>query len=317
MKKIIITRLLGLIPVLFFLLLIVFLIVHLIPGDPVQVLMGEFGTPELEAALKKKYGLDKSLPMQFLIWMAGIFRGDLGDSIMLHQPVLSIIKQRLPGTALLCVLGIIFSLIIAIPAGVISALRRNKMTDYAISTLTMFFVAVPTFWLGILLIIGFAVLIPIFPATGYTPISEGVGKWILSLVLPVFTIGTAIAASTTRLLRTSMLEVLNEDYVKLAITKGNPLRRVYYIHALRNAINPIYTTVALKFASLLGGVVIIEKVFAFPGMGLLLLNAIENRDYAVVQGTVFVFALIVIFINMITDICYPLIDPRIRKGSSG
>lgn len=313
MKKFIIRRILTTIPVVLGLVIIVFFIVHLIPGDPISVMLGREVSPEAYEALTVKYGFDKPLLQQFWAWFSRLIHGDLGDSLTLKKPVLDAIAERLPRSSVVCVLGIALSLLIALPAGIISALKHNTLTDFNITTVTLLLISLPSFWFGIILMIVFSVWLPILPSVGYvSPLKGGIWNSLKSMILPVCTIAAALAATTTRLLRTSMLEVLNEDYIKLATMKGNSERRKLLIHALRNAAIPVFTTVSMQVAYLLGGEVIIERVFAFPGLGQMLLSAIEKRDYPLIQGTVLVIALIVVIINLITDVLYAVIDPRIR-----
>lgn len=313
MKKFIFKRLLSTIPVVLGLIIVVFFIVHLIPGDPIAVMLGREATPEAYAALEAQYGFDKPLLEQFWSWFTSMLRGDLGVSLTLKKPVVEAIGERLPRSAVVCVFGIFLSLVIAVPAGIISALRHNTLTDLNITTFTLLLISLPSFWLGIILMMVFSVWIPILPSVGFvSPLKGGLWASFKTIILPVVTIAAALAASTTRLLRTSLLEVLGEDYIMLATVKGNSERRKLFIHALRNAAIPVFTTVSMQVAYLLGGEVIIEKVFAFPGLGQMLLSAIEKRDYPLIQGIVLVIALTVVIINLITDVLYAVIDPRIR-----
>jgi len=312
MRKYIYKRLLAIIPVVICLTIIVFLIIHLVPGNPILLMFGYEPDPVQVEAIKELYGLDKPLYQQYFHWISNIIRFDWGKSIHLKEPVWGLIKERLPRTFVLCILGIGLSLLIAIPSGILSAVKHNTFTDLNITTFTLILISIPSFWLGIILVILFAVFIPIFPPGGYIPPEKGLWGSIVSITLPVVVIAAALAASTTRLLRSSLLEVLNEDYIMLARTKGNPNNRVLFIHALRNAFIPVFTTVSMQVAYLLGGEVVIERVFSFPGMGLLLISAIEKRDYPVIQGTILAFTLIVVFVNLITDVLYAAIDPRIK-----
>lgn len=312
MRSFIIKRLLANIPVIVCLTIIVFFIVHLIPGDPVSVMLGRNADKVVRETLIKQYGFDKPLVQQFITWVSKLVSGNWGQSLSMKQPVLNIILERLPRTGVLCICGIFLSLLIAIPSGIISAVKHNTMTDLNITTISLVLISIPSFWLGIIMILIFAVWIPVFPSVGFISPEKGIWNSFLSIALPIVVIASGLAASSTRLLRTSLLEVLKEDYIMLAKTKGNPQRRILFIHALRNAAIPVFTMVSMQLAYLLGGEVVIEKVFSFPGMGMLLINAIEKRDYPLIQGTILAFALIVVSINLFTDIMYAAIDPRIR-----
>jgi peptide/nickel transport system permease protein len=309
----ILKRIVLMIPVVLILVVIVFFIVHLLPGDPIIVMLGREATPEAYAALQHKYGFDRPLLQQFSEWFGRLLRFDWGDSLSLKKPVLAAISERLPRSLAICVMGIFLSLLISVPAGIISAVRHNSLTDMSITTITLLLISLPSFWLGIILMIAFSIWVPILPSMGYvSPARGGIFGSLRTLILPVITVAAANAAATTRLLRASMLEVLNEDYIMLSRIKNNPERRTLLIHALRNAAIPVFTTVSMQAAYVLGGEVIVEKVFAIPGLGQLILNAIEKRDYPLIQGCVLTIALIVVVINLITDLLYAVIDPRIK-----
>jgi len=306
-------RLILTIPTILVLLIIVFFIVHLIPGDPIAVMLGRNASPESYRALQQKYGFDKPLLEQFVGWVRNFLKGDLGTSLSMKQPVSSVILQRLPRSGAICILSLLLSTLITLPIGIISARRHNTLTDFNITTITLILVSLPSFWLGIILMMAFSIWIPILPSMGFVAVSKG-GVWasLRTLILPVVTVAAGNAASTTRLLRTSMLEVLGEDYIMLARIKNNPEWRVMLVHALRNASIPVFTTLSMQAAYVLGGSVVVEKVFAIPGLGQLILSAIEKRDYPLIQGCVLTIALIVVIVNLITDVSYALLDPRIR-----
>lgn len=313
MVKYFFKRLILTIPTILVLLIIVFFIVHLIPGDPIAVMLGRNASPESYRALQQKYGFDKPLLEQFVGWVRNFLKGDLGTSLSMKQPVSSVILQRLPRSGAICILSLLLSTLITLPIGIISARRHNTLTDFNITTITLILVSLPSFWLGIILMMAFSIWIPILPSMGFVAVSKG-GVWasLRTLILPVVTVAAGNAASTTRLLRTSMLEVLGEDYIMLARIKNNPEWRVMLVHALRNASIPVFTTLSMQAAYVLGGSVVVEKVFAIPGLGQLILSAIEKRDYPLIQGCVLTIALIVVIVNLITDVSYALLDPRIR-----
>lgn len=312
MKSVILGKLLSSLAVIFVLTILIFLLVRIMPGDAVTVMLGGEGTPEQAAALRAKYSLDQPLPVQYLTWLVNVFQGDWGMSLTNRSPVMPVVLERLPRTLLLCLVSTALALLIAILLGVISAARHNSNLDLGISVGSLFLLSVPEFWMGVLLMLAFSVTFQILPAGGYVHPNVDFGKFLLSLILPVATLTIHSMPPMVRLVRSSMLEVLGEDYITLAKTKGNSPLRVYFIHALRNSLIPIATTVSLMVTSLMAGVIVIEKVFQYPGMGLLLLNAIEARDYPTIQACLFLFSVIVVVINMLTDIVYALIDPRIR-----
>lgn len=312
MKSVILGKLLSGLVVVFVLTILIFLLIRLMPGDAVTVMLGADSTPEQAAALRAKYNLDQPLPVQYVSWLYNVLHGDWGTSLANRSPVMPIILERLPRTLLLCVVSTALALFIAILLGVISAVRHNSNLDLGISVGSLFLLSVPEFWMGVLLMLVFAVTFPILPAGGYVHPHVDFGGFLISLILPVATLTIHSMPPMVRLVRSSMLEVMGEDYITLAKTKGNSPLRVYFIHALRNSLIPIATSVSLLVTSLMAGVIIIEKVFQYPGMGLLLLNAIEDRDYPMIQACLFLFSVIVVVVNMLTDIVYAVIDPRIR-----
>lgn len=312
MKKYILHKIIGMIPPFIAVVTLVFVIVHLIPGDPVTVMLGMDANPEVAEALRIKYGFNKPILQQYFDWVGNLLHGDLGESYMLKESVGKLITQRLGRSGQICIIGIVLTLVIAIPAGIACALTHNTFTDLGISTITIILISIPSFWLAIMLSYEFGYKIPIFPVFGYTPLKEDFWKSIWSTMLPAISVAAMMAASTTRLLRTSLLEVLDEDYILLARTKGCSEFRTIFVHGLRNASIPVFTVVAMQIASLLGGVVVIERVYTFPGMGMLFMNAIADRDYPLLQGCMLVFASVVIIINFLTDILYAVLDPRIR-----
>lgn len=315
MLKFIGRRLLILVPTLILLSFLVFSIIRLIPGDPALVLLGPEGTPEAVAALRESLGLNKPILPAYWEWVCGIFRGDWGNSLMDKKPVIDTIAERIPRTFALCMYSIIFSIILAIPLGIIAAVKNNKGADLTISVFAMLFISIPGFWLGILTLILFAVTWRILPAGGYAAIAaEGFGEYAKHMILPVVTLGASLAAQTTRFLRSSMLEVMNEDYIMLARVKGCSTGRIMFVHALRNALGPIFSTISMQIAFLMGGAIVSEKVFSYPGVGLVLLESVLERDYPLVQCGIMVFATIVMVVYLISDLLYAVIDPKIRYG---
>ena len=290
----------------------VFLIIHLIPGDPISVMMGRVSDPEVLAALRAQYGLDKPLITQYFVWLGNVVQGNLGYSISTNEPVLSQILERLPRTLYLILGGVSITLLLAVPSGILAAARHNSWIDLGITTLTLILMSIPSFWLAILLILVFAVQFKVLPATGFVDPREGFGDFVRHMVIPSVALGATEAALVARILRSSMLDALRQDYISVARAKGAGERRVLYLHALPNAAIPVVTVFAIEVGYLLGGAIVIERVFAYPGMGLLLITAITTRDYPLIQGTILVFALLFCVVNLLTDIVYTLIDPRIR-----
>ncbi len=312
MKSFILGKVLSSLAVIFVLTIIIFLIVRLLPGDAVTVMMGGEATPEQMEAVRAKYNLDEPLPNQYMAWLTNVLRGDWGTSLVNRSPVMPHVLERLPRTLLLSLVSTALALVVAIFLGVVSAAKHNSNTDLGISVGSLVLLSVPEFWMGVLFMLLFAVTIPILPAGGYVKPDVDFGKFVLSMILPVATLTIHSIPPMIRLVRGSMLEILGEDYITLALTKGNAPTRVYFVHALRNSLIPIATTISLLVTSLMAGVIVIEKVFQFPGIGLLLLNAIQARDYPTIQACILIFSVIVVVINMLTDIVYAAIDPRIR-----
>lgn len=312
MAKYIIKRLLLIIPIVIAISVLVFMVIKLIPGDPVTIMFGRNPNPEQMERVRSLYGLDKPLAQQYFTWFGNILKGNWGNSIQLNEPVLDSIMERLPRTAALCIAGIVVALIIAIPSGIACAKKHNSTTDVAITSMNLLFISVPGFWFGILLILLFSVKLHILPTSGYVEPAADFSGWVKCMIMPTIATAATFFASLSRLMRSSMLEVLQQDYISLARIKGNSDRRVYYVHALRNSLIPVITAVGLQIGYLMGGTVVIEKVFSYPGMGLLLLTAINQRDYPLIQGILLVFAIIIVIVNLATDITYRLIDPKIR-----
>lgn len=308
----ILRRLLAMVPVLLLVSLIVFSLLHLTPGDPALSILGEEATPEQVAALRAKLGLNRPLPVQYARWLGAVLRGDLGRSIRSNQPVSEAIVERLPVTVELAVLAMLVSLTIAVPAGIVAAMRRNSFLDTSATFVALLGVSLPNFFLAILLILIFGVKLGWLPPFGYQPLTQGVAGNLQRMILPAITLGTALAAIVTRMMRSSLLEVLDQDYIRTARAKGLREARMVRAHALKNALMPVVTIVGLQIGGLLGGAIITESIFVLPGVGRLLVDAIFQRDFPLVQGVVLFVSLAFLFSNFAVDLFYAYLDPRIR-----
>ena len=311
----IVRRLLLLIPVLLVVGVVVFTLMHLTPGDPASVMLGRDATPEQKEALRERLGLNEPVPVQFVNWFGSALRLDFGDSLFLGMPVTEALRERAEPTVLLALYALTLSLVIAIPAGVIAAVRANSPIDRLLMVVSISGVAIPSFFFGILLILLFAVVLGWLPSGGYVNIRDDPGEHFRYMLLPTLTLGFAAAGLLARLVRSTMLDVLNEDYVRTAYSKGLAERRVVVAHALRNAMIPVLTLIGISFAGMLGGAVVIEQVFNIPGMGRLLVNSVVRRDIPVVQGAVMTVAAIEVLIMLLVDILYVFVDPRVRYGA--
>ena len=307
-------RILFIIPVALLVSFMTFMIIHIIPGDPARLLLGEFATPQSLAALRQQLGLDKPLIEQFVLWLWQLFHGNLGQSIQLQQPVLDAIAQRLPITAELGICSLIFSLVIAFPLGIYSATHRNTGLDWVMNVLILLSTAIPSFVLGLVLIFVFAVTIRIFPAGGYVPFDQDPLNNIRDLILPMVALGTGAVAGNMRQIRANMIEVLGQDYIRMARAKGMGERRINYLHALRNAVIPVLTIIGIQVGSIIAGTFVIETIYLWPGVGQLAVTSIFSKDYPVVQGIVLLSAFLYMGANLLVDISYVLLDPRIRLG---
>lgn len=283
---------------------LVFLMLHLVPGDPVAVMLGEQATPADQAALRAQLGLDLPLWTQYWQYLLQVVQGDLGMSLFEHQPVSQLIGERFPYTVQLALLGLAVAVLLAFPLGVWAAVRANRWPDRLAMTVSLLGVSIPNFWLGPMLILVFSLWLGWLPVSG----ADHPGAW----VLPAITLGTALAAILTRMLRASLLEVLHEDYLRTALAKGLPRWRVILRHGVVNALLPVVTVLGLQLGTLLGGAVITEVVFDWPGLGQLLVESIQRRDYPVVQGVMLVITVAYVLVNALTDLAYAWIDPRVR-----
>jgi peptide/nickel transport system permease protein len=307
-------RILFIVPVALLVSFMTFMIIHIIPGDPARLLLGEFATPQSLAALRQQLGLDKPLFEQFALWLWQLFHGNLGQSIQLQQPVLDAITQRLPVTAELGLCSLLFSLVLAFPLGIYSATHRNTLLDRLMNVLILFSTAIPSFVLGLVLIFVFAVTIRIFPAGGYVPFNQDPLNNIRDLILPMIALGTGAVAGNMRQIRANMIEVLGQDYIRMARAKGMGERKINYSHALRNAVIPVLTIIGIQIGSIIAGTFVIETIYLWPGVGQLAVTSIFSKDYPVVQGIVLLSAFSYMGANLLVDISYVLLDPRIRLG---
>src|SRR6187455_1725440 len=312
MLKFLLQRLATIIPTLFFVTVLIFGLQQLLPGDPAIILAGEDQDPNVVAYLRHKMHLDQPLPVQYYHWLANLLQGDLGESLRIQKPVTELILEKLPVTAQLASMAILIALAIGITAGVISAVKKDTAWDYAANVFALWGLSTPNFWLGILLILLFAVQLGWLPASGYVSPFEDLKANLSAMIMPAFVLGNAFAAVLMRHTRSAMLQVLSSDYVRTARAKGLNERVVILKHALRNALTPVITLGALGFGELLGGTVLTETVFSIPGFGKLIVDAVFNRDYAVVQGVVLVTATTYIVLNLLADLAYFLVNPRMR-----
>lgn len=325
-------RILGLIPVLFGISLTVFLFLHLIPGNPATVMLGERASPQRIAELSSKLGLDKPLPEQYIRFVGNLLQGDLGNSIFNLLPIREQLATRWPATFELAIAAMIVAIMLGIPLGILAAVRKNSIWDNASTILSLVGVSMPVFWLGLLLIYLFAVNLQWLPPSGRIGVDAGntfktisgffvldsliqrahIGEVVSHLILPALTLGTIPLAILTRITRSAMLEVLSQDYVRTARAKGQSERVVIWRHALKNALLPVVTIIGLQFGTLLGGAILTETIFSWPGIGSWIYEGILNRDYPVVQGGVIFVALVFVIVNLVVDLSYALLDPRIQ-----
>lgn len=305
-------RLLQMIPVILLSSFLVFLLLHLVPGDPAETVAGPDATPEVIQAIREKMGLDLPLPVQYGIWLRNIARADLGESYLSRIPVVDLVGHAFPATIQLALAALALALAISLPLGVLAAVRQGSKLDLLVQGFTALGLGVPNFWLGILLILIFALALGILPPGGRIDPLQQPLLGLKTLLLPAVTLGIHISAVFTRFVRVAMLEVLHEDYVRTARAKGLQERVVVIRHGLRSALVPVVTVVGLQFGRLLGGAVVVESVFAWPGVGRLIIQAVEQRDYTVVQAALLWLVVVFLLINLLTDIAYAFLDPRIR-----
>lgn len=308
-------RIAQIVPTLILVSVLVFCLQQLMPGDPAMVLAGEErGDPRVLAQIRSELWLDRSLPVQYLHWVGNVVQGNLGYSWHTREAVATLIEEKLPVTAQLSVMAFIIAVLIGVPAGVVAAVKRNGPWDYIANAVGLAGLSLPNFWLGIMLILLVSVDLGWLPPSGYVPLTQDVWRSLATTIMPAFVLGNAIAAILMRHTRSAMLSVLDQDYVRTARAKGLSEGRVILRHALRNALIPVVTLGALEFGTLLSGAVLTEQVFSIPGFGKMVVDAVFNRDYPVVQGVVLVTAFLFILLNLLADILYVLINPRLRRA---
>ena len=305
-------RLAQLIPTLFFVSVMIFSLQHLLPGDPALVMAGEERDPAVIEKIRHQYRLDRPIPVQYFYWMKGVLSGDFGESLRNKEPVLKLIAEKLPVTLQLASMAIVIALLIGIPAGIVSAVKKDTAWDYGANLFALWGISTPNFWLGIVLIFLFSIKLGWLPASGYVSPFEDWRASLAATIMPAFVLGNAIAAILMRHTRGAMLQVLDSDYIRTARAKGLSETAVILRHALRNALTPVITLGALELGTLLSGAVLTEQIFSIPGFGKLIVDAVFNRDYAVVQGVVLVTATVYITLNLIADLAYMLVNPRLR-----
>ncbi len=312
MLAFIVRRIIATIPVMGFVALFVFSLLYIAPGDPAAVIAGDQASPADVERIRAGLGLDRPYLVRFAEWLFRVLQGDLGTSIFTSLPVTQLIAQRVEPTVSLMVVTLIFAIIIAVPMGVIAAWKANTWIDRIAMAFAVFGFSVPVFVVGYLLAYVFALKLDWLPVQGYTPLSAGVGPWLENLVLPAVTLGMVYIALIARITRASMLDVLQQDYIRTARSKGVGQPSILFIHALKNAAIPVVTVIGIGIALLIGGAVVTESVFAIPGLGRLTVDAILRRDYPVIQGVVLMFSFVYVLINLVVDIIYTMLDPRIR-----
>jgi len=309
----ILKRVLALFPIMFIVGLFVFFIIHLIPGNPAAMMLGPEATPEEIDAFSRSMGLDRPIPIQFAEWISNVVRGDFGTSLFFQgQPVTRIVLEHFKVTLVLTTLGITLAIFLGIITGVIAAVNHNSIFDRIIMVITSAGVSIPNFWLGLMLVLFFSVQLSLLPPAGYKPLNVGLGESLKYLILPAITLAFGQISVIARMTRSNMLEVLKSDYVRTARAKGLSELLVNYKHALKNVLIPIVTIIGLSFANLMGGAVVTEQIFNIPGVGRLLIKSVFTRDYPVIEGIVIYIAAMWVIINLVTDVLYVIIDPRIK-----
>jgi peptide/nickel transport system permease protein len=311
LQRYVLKRIVQAVPVFLFVTVVIFGLMHAAPGNPARIMLGPKATESAVSALERKWGLNQPLYIQYLSWLSNVVVGDFGTSLSGGQEVSKLLAERLPVTLTLAFFSMVVSLIIAIPAGILSAVKKNTSVDYVAMIFALVGVSMPNFWLGLMLIVVFGLWLGWLPTFGYTSLFADPVKGLQQLVLPSIALGTALAAVVTRMLRSSMLDVMGEDYIQTARAKGISRRKIIRKHALRNALIPTVTVIGLQIGYLMNGSILVETVFAIPGMGRLLANGVFQRNFPVVQGTVIVIALIFIAVNLLVDLVYAYLDPQI------
>jgi peptide/nickel transport system permease protein len=308
----VVNRLISALGVIVLVSILVFIIIRLIPGDPITILLGENLSQDARDRLVEKWGLDAPIFMQYLRWAGNMATGDFGVSIRTQDNVALLMLDRLPATLSLAVAALTIAVVIGIPAGVIAAYRANSIFDGMAMLTALLGLCIPSFWLSLLLILLFSIKLDWLPVSGYVSPADSVSGWAQHLILPSLALGAGLAASISRMTRSAMLDALNQDYVRTARAKGLTERVTLFAHALKNAMLPIITVIGLQLGFLLGGAIVVEEVFSLPGIGRLLIFGISNRDYPLIQGVVMIFAVSFVLINLLVDLMYSVLDPRIR-----
>jgi peptide/nickel transport system permease protein len=309
-------RIIQLIPTLLIVAVIVFFITRMLPGDPAAVMLGPQASAEDIAEYSEKLGLNEPLYQQFFDYLVNLVSFDFGNSLSYNRPILDLIMERFPNTIILAVSALFIAIIVGVPAGIIAARKQNTIIDYSVTTLSLIGVSMPIFWLGVMLVLYFSVNLQWFPATGMGSFENGFWDFLSHLILPSLALATIPTAQFARITRSSMLETISQDYIKTARSKGLTEFKVINKHAFKNALIPLLTVIGLQFSGLLGGAVLTETIFSWPGMGLLIVDAIEKRDFIVVQSTVLFVAVIYVVINLIIDILYKVVNPKVNLDSN-
>lgn len=311
MLRFILKRFLMATPTLLIVAVSVFILVRLVPGDPASLLLGDTATPEALADLQRRMGLDRDIATQFTMWFTRVLQGDLGQSITSQQPVLPLVWDRFLVSGRLVIVAVILAILVAVPAGMLAAWRQNTLTDLVLVGASTLLLSIPTFWLGLLILLLFGLTLGWLPVIGYVTLAESPGKALLYMVMPVLTLFLHEIGVLMRMARASTLEVLRLDYITHARAKGLPEHVVMWRHAFRNSFGPTWTLIGLVLGNLLGGIAVVETVFTIPGLGRLLVDAIFGRDYPVIQGCLLFVALIYVVVNLVVDLLYPFFDPRV------
>jgi peptide/nickel transport system permease protein len=312
MLSYILRRILSTLPVMGIVAMFVFSLLYITPGDPAAVIAGDQASPADVERIRQGLGLDRPFLVQFGTWLWGILHGDLGTSIFTNQPVASLIAQRIEPTLSLMAITLVLTILIAVPLGVVAAWKAGSWVDRSIMAFAVFAFSLPVFVVGYVLAYVFALQFEWLPVQGYTPLAQGLWPWLQNLILPAIALGSVYIALIARITRASMLEVLQQDYIRTARAKGLDQRSILFVHALKNAAVPIVTVIGIGVALLIGGAVVTESVFAIPGLGRLTIDAILRRDYPVIQGIVLLFSFLYVLVNLLVDVTYTLVDPRIR-----
>ena len=311
MFNFVLRRLLSIIPVLLLVSMMVFGLIHLIPGDPAMAILGSSAEPDQVEQMRERLGLNQPLPVQYWKWLTSVLSGDMGLSLISDEPVTELIKDRLPTTLTIALAAFLLSLAISLPAGILAALRHNRYADYIFMGLVILAVSVPSFWLALLFMLWFSVELELLPMMGWVSVFDDFWRGLQYLLLPALSLACIMGAIVARMTRSSMLEVLREDYIVTALAKGTPRRLIIMKHALKNAFAPVLTILGFQVGFLLGGTVVIEDVYSIPGIGRLIFGAITNRDYPVVQGCILMVTTLYVLINASVDVAYAYFDPRV------